>query len=103
MNKFQNLRPIIFIFFMLPGQICAQMAKHSGAKIIAIDMHNSRLQMGADNGYVDVGLNAGEGKIAERIKEIDPDSLTPRQALSLIYELRKHVKDGGEKEDDRAG
>ncbi|KQC03632.1 MAG: hypothetical protein APR55_06880 [Methanolinea sp. SDB] len=37
----------------------------------------------------------GPDPLAEKIKEIDPDSLTPRQALSLIYELRKHVKDGG--------
>ncbi|HQC12258.1 MAG TPA: DNA mismatch repair protein MutS, partial [Methanoregulaceae archaeon] len=43
---------------------------------------------------VDGGMK-GPDPLAERIKEIDPDSLTPRQALSLVYELKKQVKDGG--------
>jgi threonine dehydrogenase-like Zn-dependent dehydrogenase len=65
-----RLGETVAIFGMgVPGHICAQMAKHSGAKVVGIDMLDSRLKMGKDQGYVDLGLNAGEGKIAERIKD----------------------------------
>lgn len=66
-----RLGETVAIFGMgVPGQIAAQMAKHSGARIIAIDMLESRLALGMDNNCVDVGLNAGEGKIAEKIKDL---------------------------------
>ena len=35
----------------------------------------------------------GESALAERIRGIDPDSLTPREALQLIYELRREAGD----------
>jgi 2-desacetyl-2-hydroxyethyl bacteriochlorophyllide A dehydrogenase len=51
------------------GQIVAMMARKSGAKIIAIDLHESRLEMAKRLG-ADVTLNAGEGSIAEKVKEM---------------------------------
>jgi DNA mismatch repair protein MutS len=35
----------------------------------------------------------GESALAERIRGIDPDSRTPREALQLIYELRREAGD----------
>ena len=31
----------------------------------------------------------GADALAERLRGIDPDSLTPREALQLLYELKK--------------
>jgi threonine dehydrogenase-like Zn-dependent dehydrogenase len=50
------------------GQIVAQMAKRSGAKIIAIDLHDSRLEMAKSLG-VEVTINAKD-KPAETIKSL---------------------------------
>jgi threonine dehydrogenase-like Zn-dependent dehydrogenase len=54
----------------VPGQICAQMAKRSGARVIGIDLIDSRLKMGQEIGSVDVILNGTEGNVAEKIKNI---------------------------------
>jgi 2-desacetyl-2-hydroxyethyl bacteriochlorophyllide A dehydrogenase len=51
------------------GQIVAMMARKSGAKIIAIDLHETRLQMAKRLG-ADVTINAGQGNIAETIKDM---------------------------------
>jgi len=29
--------------------------------------------------------------LVERLREVDPDDLTPRQALELVYELREQA------------
>jgi len=42
---------------------------------------------------VDGGVSEPD-PLADEIRGIDPDSLTPLQALSLLYELRKRVTDG---------
>ena len=31
----------------------------------------------------------GADALAERLRGVDPDSLTPREALELLYELKK--------------
>jgi DNA mismatch repair protein MutS len=33
--------------------------------------------------------------VLERLKQIDPDSLTPREALSLLYELKRKLDEIG--------
>jgi 2-desacetyl-2-hydroxyethyl bacteriochlorophyllide A dehydrogenase len=51
------------------GQIVAMMARRAGGKIIAIDLHETRLEMAKRLG-ADVTLNAGQGNIAETIKDM---------------------------------
>ena len=33
----------------------------------------------------------GADALAERLRGVDPDSLTPREALQLLYELKKEA------------
>lgn len=49
------------------GQIVAMMARRSGAHVIAVDLHESRLNMAKRLG-ADVTLNAADGSAAEAIK-----------------------------------
>jgi 2-desacetyl-2-hydroxyethyl bacteriochlorophyllide A dehydrogenase len=51
------------------GQIVAMMAQKSGAKVIAIDLHDSRLEMAKSLG-AHMTLNAGRDKVAETVKEL---------------------------------
>jgi 2-desacetyl-2-hydroxyethyl bacteriochlorophyllide A dehydrogenase len=51
------------------GQIVAMMAKKSGATVIAIDLHDSRLETAKSCG-ADYTLNAGREKVAEAIKAL---------------------------------
>jgi threonine dehydrogenase-like Zn-dependent dehydrogenase len=51
------------------GQIVALMARKSGAKVIAVDLHDSRLEMARALG-TDVTLNAERDKPAEAIKDM---------------------------------
>jgi threonine dehydrogenase-like Zn-dependent dehydrogenase len=51
------------------GQIVAMMARKSGAKVIAIDLHDSRLEMAKALG-ADITLNAGQNNVAETVKEL---------------------------------
>ncbi len=51
------------------GQIVAMMARKNGAKVIAVDLHDSRLEMAKTLG-ADVVLNANRDKPAETIKEM---------------------------------
>lgn len=51
------------------GQIVAIMARKSGAKVIAVDLHDSRLEMARSLGS-DMTLNAARDKPAEAIKEM---------------------------------
>jgi threonine dehydrogenase-like Zn-dependent dehydrogenase len=45
------------------------MARKSGAKVIAIDLHASRLEMAKALG-ADITLNAGQNNVAETVKEL---------------------------------
>lgn len=51
------------------GQIVALMARRSGARVIAVDLHDSRLEMAKQLG-ADVTLNAGRDNPAEAIKAL---------------------------------
>ncbi len=51
------------------GQIVALMARRSGASVIAVDLHDSRLEMARALG-ASVTLNAGREPVAERIKDL---------------------------------
>jgi threonine dehydrogenase-like Zn-dependent dehydrogenase len=54
----------------VPGQIVAQLAKHSGARVVGVDLMEKRLAMARELGAVDVALDAGAGLVAEQIKEL---------------------------------
>lgn len=54
----------------VPGQIVAQMAKRSGARVIGVDMMAARLAKAVELGAVDVPLDARAGQIAEQIKAL---------------------------------
>lgn len=54
----------------VPGQIVAQMAKRSGATVIGVDLIPARRAKAVELGAADHVLDAREGQIAERIKEM---------------------------------
>lgn len=54
----------------VPGQIVAQMAVRSGARVIGVDLIESRLAKAVDLGAVHAPLDACSGRIAERIKAL---------------------------------
>lgn len=54
----------------VPGQIAAQLAKASGARVIGVDLLPGRLDAAIRVGAVDVALNAGDGAVAERIGDL---------------------------------
>ena len=54
----------------VPGQICAQMLKRSGARVIGVDLIDMRLAMSKDQGWVDITVDGRQGHVAEKIKEI---------------------------------
>jgi 2-desacetyl-2-hydroxyethyl bacteriochlorophyllide A dehydrogenase len=53
-----------------PGQIAAQLAKRSGARVIGVDLFDLRLDTARELGAVDIALPAGAGNIAEQIKAL---------------------------------
>ena len=78
-----RLGETVAIFGMgVPGQICAQMAKRSGAKVIGIDLVEYRLKMAQEMESIDIGLNAHEGDIAKEIKGI-----TNGKGVDIAFEL----------------
>ena len=36
-------------------------------------------------------LDVGAGAVAERLRGLDPNSLTPLEALNLVFELKKEA------------
>jgi threonine dehydrogenase-like Zn-dependent dehydrogenase len=66
----------------VPGQICAQMAKRSGAKVIGIDLIESRLKMSQKLGSVDLAFNASDGEVAEKIRDN-----TNGRGVDIAFEL----------------
>ncbi len=53
-----------------PGQIVAQMAKKSGARVIGVDLIDMRLEMAQKLGAIDVAINGSKGGVAEQIKAL---------------------------------
>lgn len=54
----------------VPGQVVAQLAKRSGARVIGVDLIEQRLKMGLDLGALDAAFHPSEGPVAERIREL---------------------------------
>lgn len=53
-----------------PGQIVAQLAKKSGARVIGVDLIDMRLEKALELGALDVAINARQVSAAEQIKEL---------------------------------
>lgn len=51
------------------GQMVAQLAKRSGARVIGVDLYEQRLALAAELGAIDLAINAGVGLAAEQIKD----------------------------------
>lgn len=54
----------------VPGQIVAQLAKRSGARVIGVDLFAKRLELATSIGAVDHALNPRDGSAAEAIKAL---------------------------------
>jgi len=63
------------------GQIVAQLAKHSGSRVIGVEPNPMRLQMAIELGGVDIGIDPKQVKVAERIK-----SLTENRGADICIE-----------------
>jgi threonine dehydrogenase-like Zn-dependent dehydrogenase len=60
----------VVIFGMgILGQIVAQLVRHSGATVIAVDLLDSRLKMAEELG-AHITLNAGRVKVAEEVRKL---------------------------------
>ncbi len=53
-----------------PGQIVAQLAKKSGARVIGVDLIDMRLEMAQKLGAIDVAINGRKSSAAEQIKAL---------------------------------
>jgi 2-desacetyl-2-hydroxyethyl bacteriochlorophyllide A dehydrogenase len=54
----------------VPGQIIAQLARRSGARVIGVDLYPLRRRVACDLGAVDYAIDAAEGNVAEQIRAI---------------------------------
>jgi threonine dehydrogenase-like Zn-dependent dehydrogenase len=54
----------------VPGQIAAQLAKKSGARVIGVDPIDKRLELAQNLGALDFGINPNTGSPAEVIKDL---------------------------------
>ena len=52
------------------GQLIAQLAKLSGARVIGVDLIDKRLELATQLGSIEWGLNPKAGSAAEKIKEL---------------------------------
>ncbi|MBI5955322.1 MAG: zinc-binding dehydrogenase [Chloroflexi bacterium] len=52
------------------GQVIAQLAKLSGARVIGVDLIEKRLELAKSLGAIDWGLDPRQGSAAEKIKEM---------------------------------
>lgn len=66
----------------VPGQIVAQLAKRSGARVIGVDLLETRLALARDLGAIDEAINPRDGLVAERIK-----SLTANRGVDVCIEV----------------
>ncbi len=54
----------------VPGQIVAQLAKRSGARVIGVDLFERRVELARELGAVDIAIDARGGSAAEQIKDL---------------------------------
>ncbi len=66
----------------VPGQIVAQLAKGSGARVIGVDLFERRLALARDLGALDEAINARDENAAERIK-----ALTANRGADVAIEV----------------
>jgi 2-desacetyl-2-hydroxyethyl bacteriochlorophyllide A dehydrogenase len=52
------------------GQVIAQLARLSGARVLGVDMIEKRLELAKDLGAIETGFNPRDGSPAEKIKEM---------------------------------
>ena len=52
------------------GQIVGQLAKKSGAQVVGVDRFQKRLEVARQSNAADIGLNAADGEVAERIRAL---------------------------------
>ena len=52
------------------GQVIAQLARLSGARVLGVDVIENRLQLARELGAIEAGLNPRDGSPAERIKDM---------------------------------
>lgn len=64
------------------GQIVAQLARQSGARVIGVDLLDRRLALAQELGAVDVAIRAGDGQVAEQIK-----TLTDNRGADVALEV----------------
>ncbi|MHA6630251.1 zinc-dependent alcohol dehydrogenase [Pseudonocardia sichuanensis] len=68
----------------VPGQLVAQLAKRSGARVIGVDRDPRRLQLARDLGTDEV-IDAGTGEVAEQIR-----ALTGNRGADVCLEVAGH-------------
>src|SRR5215216_1298380 len=51
------------------GQIVGRLARKSGAQVIGVDRFEKRLEIARQSNAADIVLNAGDGEVAERIRD----------------------------------
>ncbi|MFQ5537643.1 MAG: DNA mismatch repair protein MutS [Gemmatimonadota bacterium] len=54
---------------------------------------HGHLRPASEPGPAQLSIFQAEHPVVERIRELDPDALSPREALDLIYRLRREVED----------
>jgi 2-desacetyl-2-hydroxyethyl bacteriochlorophyllide A dehydrogenase len=54
----------------VPGQIVAQLAKRSGARVVGVDLIDRRLELARSLGAVDLAVSPRAGSPAEKVKEL---------------------------------
>lgn len=64
------------------GQLVAQLVKHSGARVIGVDMLGKRLALAQELNAVDFAIDARKGDVAEQIK-----GLTNNQGVDVALEV----------------
>ena len=64
------------------GQIVAQLAKRSGARVIGVDRLHKRLKLAQQLGAIDFALDAQRGEIAERVR-----ALTDNRGADVALEV----------------
>jgi threonine dehydrogenase-like Zn-dependent dehydrogenase len=68
------------------GQVIAQLARLSGARVIGVDMIDKRLQLARDLGAIEQGFHPGEDSPAEKIK-----ALTKGRGADVTFEASGSV------------
>jgi len=69
------------------GQVIAQLARLSGARVFGVDLIEKRLKLAAELGAIDYGFGSGDGSPAEKIKE-----MTDGRGADVTFEVSGSAK-----------